>query len=67
MITANKTITPASLRPVGMELFPSMTSLEEVVAYAKAQLPIKDENTLLTILFTYHNTLLYVKEHQHGS
>lgn len=46
------------IRAVPMNLFPTMDSLNEVVAVAKIQLPILNEQSLLTLLMTYHNTLL---------
>lgn len=50
------------IRAVPMNIFPTLTTLEEVVALAKSQLPIMDEQQLVTVLMTYHNTLLaYVK------
>jgi hypothetical protein len=45
-----------------MNIFPTLTTLEEVIALAKSQLPIMDEQKLMTVLMTYHNTLLaYVR------
>lgn len=50
------------IRAVPMNIFPTLTTLEEVVALAKSQLPIMDEQKLMTVLMTYHNTLLaYVR------
>lgn len=50
------------IRAVPMNIFPTLTTLEEVVALAKSQLPIMDEQQLVTVLMTYHNTLLaYVR------
>lgn len=46
------------IRAVPMNLFPTMDSLNEVVAVAKLQLPITHEQSLITLLMTYHNTLL---------
>lgn len=46
------------IRAVPMNLFPTMDSLNEVVAIAKLQLPITHEQSLITLLMTYHNTLL---------
>lgn len=48
----------AGLRPVPMSLYPTMGSLQEVIDFAKAQLPITNENTLMSIIGSYHNTLL---------
>jgi|JI10StandDraft_1071094.scaffolds.fasta_scaffold12775_11 hypothetical protein len=50
------------IRAVPMNIFPTLTTLEEVIALAKSQLPIMDEQKLMTVLMTYHNTLLaYVR------
>lgn len=46
------------IRAVPMNLFPTMDSLNEVVAVAKLQLPIINEQSIVTLLMTYHNTLL---------
>lgn len=46
------------IRAVHMNLFPTMDSLNEVVAVAKLQLPVITEQALVTLLMTYHNTLL---------
>jgi hypothetical protein len=48
----------ATVPVVPMNLFPTMGSLQEVIAYAKAQLPITNDNMLMSIIGTYHNTLL---------
>ena len=45
-------------KPQPQPLFPTMGSIQEVVDLAKSQLPIQDNNSLITILGTYHNTLL---------
>jgi hypothetical protein len=47
-----------SQAPQPKPLFPTLGSTQEVVDLAKSQLPIMDNNTLLTVLGTYHNTLL---------
>ncbi len=50
------------IRAVPMNIFPTLTTLEEVIALAKSQLPIMDEQKLMPVLMTYHNTLLaYVR------
>lgn len=46
------------IRAVPMNLFPTMDSLNDVVAVGKLQLPILHEQALVTLLMTYHNTLL---------
>lgn len=52
------------IRAVPMNLFPTMDSLNEVVAMAKLQLPIANEQSLIILLMTYHNTLLAVANRQ---
>ena len=47
-----------SLRAVAMSLYPTMNSLDEVVALAKSKLPVTSHNDLISLLMTYHNTLL---------
>lgn len=47
-----------ALRAVVMGLFPTMNSLDEVIAIGEAKLPITCPNELRTLVFTYHNTLL---------
>ena len=46
------------IRAVPMTLFPVMGSLQEVVNYGISKLPISGNNELVTLLLTYHNTLL---------
>lgn len=46
------------IKPEHLSMFPTMTSLEACVDMATVQLPINDKNSLLWILYTYHNTLL---------
>lgn len=43
-----------------MGLFPTLNSLEEVVALAKNTLPADTDNKAVSLLFTYHNTMLKV-------
>jgi hypothetical protein len=50
--------TQPPLRAVPMVVFPTMGTLQEVVDYADSQLPVMNKNTLCSILFIYHNTLL---------
>lgn len=52
--------TQAALRAVPMRLFPTLNSLEEVVALAKNNLPADTDNKIVGLLFTYHNTMLKV-------
>jgi hypothetical protein len=48
------------LRAVPMGLFPTLGSLQEVTEYGESKLPITDKNELMSLLMTYHNTLLKV-------
>lgn len=48
----------SALRAVVRPLFPTMDSLQDVVDLAKAKFPVEQHNDLLSLLFTYHNTLL---------
>lgn len=48
------------IRAVGMALFPTMGSLQEVMDFAESKLPIANKNELSSLLYTYHNTLLKV-------
>lgn len=51
-----------------MALYPTAGSLDEVVSLGESQLPIMDKNTLVSLLMTYHNTLLQqLREHHRGS
>lgn len=52
--TDNSTYSPIEKRT----LYPSMGSLQEVTQMGIAKLPITTTNTLVSILNTYHNTLL---------
>lgn len=52
------------IRAVPMGLFPTMGSLQEVVDYADAQLPVMSRNALCGLLMIYHNTLLKVLKDQ---
>ena len=46
------------LRAVPMALFPTMGSLQDVLDLAESRLPICTKNDVITLLGTYHNTLL---------
>lgn len=48
------------IRAVRMSLFPTMGSLQEVIALAESKLPITHTNELHSLLATYHNTLLHM-------
>lgn len=47
-----------------MGLFPTMGSLQEVVDLADSKLPITSRNEVISLLMTYHNTLLSVAQTQ---
>lgn len=47
-----------------MGLFPTAESLQDVVDLGRSKLPITTENDLISLLMTYHNTLLKVAEGQ---
>ena len=49
------------LRAVSMALFPTMDSLQDVMDLAQSRLPVTDHNEMLSLLFTYHNTLLALR------
>lgn len=48
------------IRAVPMGLFPTRSSLQEVIDLAMSQVPITDKNVVYSLLATYHNTLLHV-------
>lgn len=58
-MTPVQTLNP--LQPVPMPLYPAMNSLQEVVDLADSKRPIITKNELFSILMTYHNTLLKVR------
>ncbi len=58
-MTTQQPSKPAALRAVYMGLFPTMGSLQEVVDLAESKLPIINKNDLLSLLMTYHNSLLH--------
>lgn len=47
-----------ALRAVPMSLFSTYSSLQEVVDLAESRLPIKNQNDMVCLLMSYHNTLL---------
>lgn len=53
---ANPTNLPQVITP--MPLFPTMDSLQDVIDYGVAKLPIDSKNDLYSLLMSYHNTLL---------
>jgi len=52
------------IRAVRMAIFPTYDTLEDAMRFAESQLPIKDKNTLCSIIFGYHNSLLKQQEHK---
>lgn len=44
--------------PEQLTLFPTMNSVKDVLDFAEAKLPINNRNDVVTLLGTYHNTLL---------
>ena len=48
----------AVLKPTPQSLYPTHESLDSFVRLARESLPITDQNTLHSVLMTYHNTLL---------
>ena len=48
------------LLPENMSLYPTMNDVEDVYGLATSRLPIKTQNEVVSILATYHNTLLNV-------
>lgn len=47
-----------AFRPVPMPLFPVLDNLNAVVDLGISQLPINNTNQLISLLMTYHNTLI---------
>ena len=56
--TPNFTLKHLPIQAVPMPLFPTMRAIEDVIDLGEANLPITSKNELITILGTYHNTLL---------
>ena len=52
----------ATVPVVSQPIFPTMGSIQEVINYAEAQLPITNKNVLMTILMMFQNTLLKVQD-----
>lgn len=50
-----------------LSLFPAMASIDAVVDLAISQTPQDQRNQVLTLLGTYHNTLLYQLQHSKPS
>jgi len=56
--------TAAALRAVPMGLYPTLNSLEEVVTLAKSSVSPSECLAVVSLLFTYHNTLLKAITHE---
>ena len=41
-----------------MSLYPTMESIQEVIALAESKLPITDSNEMYSLLMTFQNTLI---------
>lgn len=57
MTDSAKTIKPP-FQPAFMNLYPAMNSVEEVIALALSKIPVTHQNEMVSILMTYHNTLM---------
>jgi len=55
---------PVEIPTEQLPLFPVMDSLDTVVNYAKACVPVTSPNTISTLLMIYHNTLLQTLKEQ---
>lgn len=58
MTSDNRNTEAAGLRPVHLELFPVLDTLEACLDMGIAQLPITTSTQLVGILMTYHNTMI---------
>ena len=45
-----------------MNIFPTLGSLQDVVDLGVSRLPINNKNEVVSLLATYHNTLLKLKK-----
>lgn len=43
-----------------LPLFPTMNTLQEVIDLSNSKIPVMTENEMLSLLMTYHNTMLKV-------
>lgn len=62
-LTSSRAVQPP-LRAVPMGLFPTMGSLQDVIDLADSKLPIINRNEVISLLMTYHNTLLSIATRQ---
>lgn len=46
------------IEPVHQPMYPTLSSLQDAVAYAQSEMPSIDRNTILRVLGVYHNSLL---------
>lgn len=49
---------PSHAKAVTMSLYPTFGSTQEVVSLALSKLPVMDQNTMISLLASYHNTLI---------
>lgn len=54
----NNPVMPVT-KPVPLTLFPTLDSVQDVLDLAESKLPISSKNEMVTLLGTYHNTLLH--------
>ena len=47
-----------ALRVLSMGIYPTMESIQEVIALAESKLPITDSNEMYSLLMTFQNTLI---------
>ena len=57
-VTTEDSVTNPTIEP--MSLYPTLDNLQAVVDLAESVLPIHNKNTLVGMLYCYHNTLLKV-------
>lgn len=48
----------AHVHALSMSLYPTMESIQEVIALAESKLPITDSNEMYSLLMTFQNTLI---------
>lgn len=46
------------IQPVHQPMYPTMATLNDVVAFAQSEMPSIPHNVLMQVLGSYHNTLL---------
>lgn len=48
----------AHVHALSMSLYPTMGSIQEVIALAESKLPITDSNEMYSLLMVFQNTLI---------